>query len=670
MRPVSIIFLTPLALRAGAQSSDSSNSNSREGISSGSSPLISTVTSFTTVGGTITSFYDCFNPLPFCSAVIFGPNGVSPTSSGTSSSTAIPTSGQPVTLSVTGSDGIPLAAQLSSNGQLVLVDASTATNATVVYADGDGFLRVYSNPSQVLFLGSWAQNGRYRKRQSANGVSQIQSIDQANLTAADKAGNFSFGASGDIELNVDGVDNNFYKSGTTGQTQLYTADEGVDPGSEFDGVSVVPVIQNYLPVISVGGSSTTEPATATSQGSSSGTGLNTTSGQQTVTTATTNTTTSGETASGTGTASATATSNAENSSSTSADESNSASSTGFTSACPTDSANPTVFATITGDGYEAVTDIISVGGAFYTCWCSSFLNLFAGSRTVTVTSSILDLSTSISKTIVTEESTSVILSQTGVIPATTTSYIPWPSRTRRQRQQEETISTPDALTRFAESNITAGCNLMVSYPIQSTIEETILTTAPGLTVSIEATTTSKVTETTEFYASTEVSVVVATPSSFNAVLGWRRPSGSLTYLEGGTISNNAFELETANGPAGQLTLDTTGRLVYPRLDSNTGLMVDWYAAALVVSDATQPTAAPLMFAQEATVTSNGWEYVGFFSDRNTIIIDPSQSAGGYNKFGLCTYSGATTVEKLVVTIDDTKPDDATYCDFRSFLNFQ
>ncbi|KAF3163840.1 hypothetical protein TWF788_001304 [Orbilia oligospora] len=618
----------------------------------------STVTSFITFGGTVTPFYDCFGQLPFCNAVNFEAGVGSLTSSETSEPTVIPAVGQPVTLSVTGSDGIPLAAELSSDGQLLLVDASTATNATVLFADGNGFLRVYNSPSQVLFLGSWTSSaGRFRRRQSTDAVSQIQSIDESNLTSSDKAGNFSFGAGGAIELNVDGVDNNFYKWGTTGQTQLYTADEGVDPGSEFDGVSVIPVLQEDLPPISLSSSSTSTSTTETaSQGSSSGTGASTSSNQQSITTTSSTDTASTDTTSETGTQDTTATSSdPENSSSTSAEDSSTtapSSSTAFTGSCPTDSANPTIFATITGNGFEAVTDIISAGGAFYT-----------------FTSSILDFSTSTSQTVVVEESISTILSQTGVIQATTTSYKPWPSRSRHRIPRAETISTPDALTRFPASNITVGCNLMVSYPVQSTVEETTTTTASGLTIVLDSTTTTNPTETTEYYMSTEVSVIVATPSSFSARLGWRRASGSLTYLEGGTISNSSFGLGTANAPAGSLTLDDTGRLVYPILDTNTGTNVNWYAAAPVVSDSTQPTAGPLMFAEEATVTSNGWQYIGFFPDRNTIFIDSSQSAGGYDNFGLCTYMGSS-VEKLIIMIGDTKPNDAAYCDFRSYLNFQ
>ncbi|KAK6514911.1 hypothetical protein TWF506_007273 [Arthrobotrys conoides] len=621
---LSVLLFTPLL--AHAQLTDGCENGAAS-----SSLTTSTVTSFITLGGTVTSFYDCLDQLPFCNVVNFQTSTGSPTGSETLGPTVVPAVGQPVTLSVTGSDGIPLAAELSSDGQLLLVDASTSTNATVLFADEDGFLRVYSAPSQVLFLGSWSSaRGRFRRRQSTEG------------------------------------------SGTTGQTELYTADEGLDPGSEFDGVSVIPVVQNDLPPISFSSSSTSTSSTGTgSQGSASSTEASITSDQQSITTPSSNTASTDAT-SETGTQDNTATSDVENSSSTSAEGSTkaSSSSTGFTGVFPTDSVNPTVFATITRDGYEAVTDIISAGGAFYTCWCSSFLNLFAASRTVLFTSSVLDFSTSTSQTIVIEESTSTTLSRTGVLQATTTSYLPWPLRTRRGLPRAETISTPDALTRFPASNITVGCNLMVSYPVQATVEETTTATASGLTVVHDATTTIQLTETTEFYMSTEVSVVVATPSSFAARLGWRRSSGSLSYLEGGAISNSAFELEAVSAPAGLLTLDTTGRLVYPITDTNTGTTVDWYAAAPVVSDPNEATAVPLMFAEAATVASNGWQYIGFFPGGNTIFIDSSQSAGGYNNFGLCTYAGATTVETLVIMIDDTKPNDSLSCDFRSYLNFQ
>ncbi|KAK6500346.1 hypothetical protein TWF481_010690 [Arthrobotrys musiformis] len=629
----------------------------------------STVTSFVTVSasGTITSFYNCFNQLPFCSAVYFGTNAGSLTSPQPSGATAVPSVGQPVTLSVTGSDGIPLAAELSASGQLLLVDASASTNATVLFADENGFLRVYNDPSLVLFLGSWTSSraGRFGRRQSTDGVSQIQSINETDLTSSDKAGNFSFGSTGAIQLNVDGVENNFYKSDTTGETQLYTADEGVDPGSEFDGVTVVPVIQDDLPSFS-SSSSSAASSTTSSQDSSSSTGVDTSSSsrQQTTTTSESESTTgtaSSETASET--TSEDATTDAEGSTTSedsSVTDTSGSSTTAFTGSCPTDTANPTVFASITGDGYEAVRDVISVGGAFYTCWCSSFLNLFAASRTIQVTSTLLDLSTLTSTTVIVEEETSITSSVTGVIRATTTSYVPWPSRTRRRIPRQESISTPDILTRFAASNITAGCNIMVSYPSQSTIEEvTTVTGSESTTVILDETTTTTTTETTEFYMSTSTSVIVATPSSYSGTLGWRRGSGSLSYLEDGTISNSIFELEVSTAPAGQFTLDDTGRLVFPITDS--GTTTNWYATAPTLSGSTPVT---LKFATEATVASNGWEYIGFFPDRNTVILDSSQSAGGYNGFALCIFSGSTA-EILVLTVDDARPSDATYCDYRA-----
>ncbi|KAK6337520.1 hypothetical protein TWF730_002917 [Orbilia blumenaviensis] len=641
-----------------------------------------TITSFVTLSGTVTSFYECLSGLPFCDRVVFQNNAISPTTSEDSRPTAVPAVGQPVTLSVTGSDGVPLAAELSSDGQLLLVDASTATNATVLFTDDDGFLRVYNSPSLVLFLGTWTRAERFRRRQSTDGISQIQYDSQSDLTADDKAGNFSFGAAGGVSLNVDGVDNNFYKSGTTGQTQLYAADEGVDPGFEFDGVSVIPVVQEDLPIVSFGSGSAIASATSTASsraGSASNTGVDTTSnssGQETIATPTSGPVPTSSQATGRTSTGGDTTLNPESSTSASAEDSStqdSSSSTSFNGLCPTDSANPTVFATITGDGYEAVTDIISVGGAFYTCWCSSILNLFGPTRTELRTSSVFNGFTSTTKVIFTKEEISTVMSQTGVVPATTTSYLAWPARTRRRAARQATVSTPDALTRFAASNITAGCNLMVSYPVQSTVEKTTVITISTEKLFLKETTTTESKTTTEFYMSTSVEVIVATPSSFSATLGWRKASGGLTYLEGNTISSGAFELITTNAPAGQLLLDTTGRLVYSRTNPATSLVEDFYAAAPAVSDATTPTAVALKFALEATIIANDWQYIGFFPDRNTIIIDSSQSAGGYKNFGLCTFLGATpaeNVDKLVIMIGDTKPDGASYCDFRSYLNFQ
>ncbi|KAK6530759.1 hypothetical protein TWF281_007597 [Arthrobotrys megalospora] len=635
-----------------------------------------TVTSFVTLGGTVTSYYECTSSLPFCQGFVFPTSATftSPTSSASSGPTVAPAVGQPVTLSVTGSDGIPLAAELLDGGQLILVDQSTSTNAAVLFSDGDGFLRIYDTPSQVLFLGSWTRAGRYRRRQPTDSVSQIQSTDQGSLSTDDKAGNFSYGTGGGIELNVDGIDNVFYKSGTTGETQLYTADEGVDPGSEFDSVSVVPVIQDDLPIISYSSSSTAAPTTAASDSTSS-TEVGTTS---TISNSDQETTTSSvpTTDSEISSTSTTQDNNSEtdSSSSTSSEESSatstdSSSSTSFDSVCPTDTADPTVFATITGDDYVAVTDIISVGGAFYTCWCSSFLNLFAATRTVTRISPVIDLTSSLNKTTITSTETSTLVSQTGVITRTTTSYLSWPISQRHKHLRQTDFTTPDALTRFDASNITVGCNMMVSYPLQSTIEEISTVTSSGATVIVDIATATEPVTKTEFFMSTELHTATATPSSYSGVLGWRRPSGNLAYLEGTTPNSGAFDVLTTNGPAGRLELDQYGRLMYPVTDGQ--ITTDYYAAAQPASDSIQ--SGYLRFALPATISTNGWTYVGFLPSGNTIFLDLAQNAGGFNNFGLCSYAGATpadNVERLIIMVNATTPTGATYCDFRSFLNFQ
>ncbi|KAK6352340.1 hypothetical protein TWF730_009170 [Orbilia blumenaviensis] len=179
--------------------------------------------------------------------------------------TDIPISaGVPFAINIFGGDDVALAAIVDGAGAVNLVDATTAIDATPVYIDDSGLIRLLNSQDEVLYFADLTFPRLFR-RQSITGKALVKPA--AQLSATDTSGNFS--ASGSalaLRRNSIGIGFFFDNPSSGAGRGLYGVPNGQTPNSSLTSGTVKGSVISTSVSATKGISSTASSTAANSTG--------------------------------------------------------------------------------------------------------------------------------------------------------------------------------------------------------------------------------------------------------------------------------------------------------------------------------------------------------------------------------------------------------------------